>query len=48
MIMCKKKIQASDDKLYEMLFELSLLASPSFSRFLTTLFFEDCDYLVVF
>ncbi len=46
--MCEKKIQASDDELYEMLFELSLLAFSSSSKFLTTLSFEDCDYLIVF
>ena len=46
--MCEKKIQVSDNKLYEMLFELSLLILSNFSKFLTTLSFENCNYLVIF
>ncbi len=46
--MCEKKIQINDDKLYKMLFELSLLTFFNLSKFLTTLSFENCDYLIVF
>ncbi len=46
--MCEKKIQANDDKLYKMLFELSLLISLNSFEFLTILSFKDYNYLVVF